>query len=52
VREIRKIEKESRLSLPIPMIAVTGFSSIEDKDKCIREGFDYVIVKPATKQSL
>jgi len=33
----------------IPIVAVTGFCSPKDKNKCLVEGFDLVINKPATK---
>jgi CheY-like chemotaxis protein len=43
------MEQKERLGFKLPIVAVTGFSSSNDMAKCLREGFNYVIVKPATK---
>lgn len=49
VREMRKLEKQSRIPKKIPIIAVTAFSSNEDKKKCLDEGFNMVITKPTNR---
>ncbi|CAD8124944.1 unnamed protein product [Paramecium sonneborni] len=52
VQRIRQIENEIHLTRTIPVIAVTGFCSIKDQQKSINEGFNSVLIKPATKEKL
>ncbi|CAD8072626.1 unnamed protein product [Paramecium sonneborni] len=52
VQIIRQIECEQQLVKAIPVIAVTAFCSISDQEKSINEGFDGVIIKPATREKL
>ncbi|CAD8155354.1 unnamed protein product [Paramecium pentaurelia] len=52
VQRIRQIENEIHLTRTIPVIAVTGFCSIKDQQKSINEGFNSVLIKPATKELL
>ncbi|CAK68329.1 unnamed protein product (macronuclear) [Paramecium tetraurelia] len=52
VQRIRQIENEIHLSRTIPVVAVTGFCSIKDQQKSINEGFNSVLIKPATKEKL
>ena len=43
IKEIRKIEANK---LHTPIIILTGYSSLEDKQKCIEAGADKVFTKP------
>ncbi|CAK79286.1 unnamed protein product (macronuclear) [Paramecium tetraurelia] len=52
VQMIRQIENEIHLTRTIPVIAVTAFCSIKDQQKSINEGFNSVLIKPATKELL
>ncbi|CAD8170647.1 unnamed protein product [Paramecium octaurelia] len=52
VQIIRQIENEIHLTRTIPVIAVTGFCSIKDQQKSMNEGFNSVLIKPATKELL
>ncbi|CAD8167173.1 unnamed protein product [Paramecium pentaurelia] len=52
VQIIRQIECQLQLIRAIPVIAVTAFCSIFDQEKSINEGFDGVIIKPATKEKI
>ncbi|CAD8198125.1 unnamed protein product [Paramecium pentaurelia] len=52
VQRIRQIENEIHLCRTIPVVAVTGFCSIKDQQKSINEGFNSVLIKPATKEKL
>jgi len=47
-KQIRKIEGYKN----IPNLAVTGYSSPNDKEMLLKEGFDSVVPKPYTKLSL
>lgn len=46
---IRKTEEWVK---PIPIIAVTGHGSPQDKERFLKKGISYVIVKPLTSQKL
>ncbi|CAD8066099.1 unnamed protein product [Paramecium sonneborni] len=52
VQIIRQMECELQLVKAIPVVAVTAFCSISDQEKSINEGFDGVIIKPATKEKI
>ncbi|CAK64252.1 unnamed protein product (macronuclear) [Paramecium tetraurelia] len=52
VQIIRQMECELQLVKAIPVVAVTAFCSIQDQEKSINEGFDGVIIKPATKEKI
>lgn len=51
VRLMREIQSYNRYQ-EFKIIAITGFCCTEDKIKCLENGFDYVLNKPATKSKL
>lgn len=51
-REIRRIEKENKVSKNITIIAVTANAMKEDRDKCMAAGMDDYITKPFKTEDL
>jgi CheY-like chemotaxis protein len=50
-RRIR--ERERRLGLaPVPVIALTANTSMDDREACRRAGMDHVLGKPFTEREL
>ena len=47
-KEIRQMENYKR----IPIIAVTGFSTVEEKNRILAGGLDHLISKPFTREEL
>ena len=47
-KEIRKLDGYGT----IPIIAITGYAMISDRDKILAEGIDYYLVKPIEKKEL
>ena len=44
--EIKKIDNQ------IPVIAVTAYALAEDREKCMRSGFDEYVTKPVNREQL
>ena len=50
-RQIRRLEKASNIP-PTPIIALTGHTMDEDRDRCLSAGIDAIVSKPICSQSL
>ncbi|NOR75396.1 MAG: response regulator [Draconibacterium sp.] len=50
--EIRKFEKENKISKPVVIIALTAATYNNDRDKCILAGMDDYLSKPFTAEQL
>jgi len=47
-REIRSMGKNKN----VPIIAVTGYSTFEEREKILSGGLNYIITKPFTREEL
>lgn len=45
-KKIREFEQKSKISSPIPIVAVTAFASENDKKNCFNAGMTYFLPKP------
>ncbi len=45
-REIRRREREAEVTRPVPIVAVTAYSTAEERTACIDAGIDYFLSKP------
>ncbi|MBU1014233.1 MAG: response regulator [Bacteroidetes bacterium] len=50
--EIRKFERENKVTNPIKIIAITANVLTEDKNKCFEVGMDYFMTKPFRSEEL
>jgi len=50
--EIRKIERENKVTNPIKIIAITANVLTEDRNKCFEVGMDYFMTKPFRSEEL
>lgn len=50
--EIRKIERENKVTNPIKIIAITANVLTEDRNKCFEAGMDYFMSKPFRSEEL